>query len=583
MKSFGSVKEKAHEAYCTRSLLAWFGMAAIVALFGVFLLPSFVAGLVDPTREIAMNLFPSLLVKPFITVRTFYVCSVFAYVAVSCFILWCFTPVVRVRNRAYLLESLYSNNERAPVAGFDDMVKRTMGSTASEENEESREERLNVERMLLENIEPIEAYIKSMDSGQNVLVVEGAWGVGKTSNVLVAIDRLGDDGSSGIRYIYESAFKYNANIGEFKRDVLKALYDVLAEMKIYAHKPIEDVVDNITVSPAETLIGVLKSFMSTSSMPLTTDLVSMINDKYRRARDKRKLKIVIILDDLDRLQGEDILSTLAFLSVVRRLEFVKIILPLSLKTVGTALGGTNIPEPRQIIRKYLPEQNVVIIKSGVDVVERIALQKIKGTQKDSRSEGIYYCAAWAAVLMKLISDWLVRAADQIDWDGLYVHEGNGRLGGYKLPDKVNMDVGLRRVIERSIVDVNDALKRVNGGLRYTLGWPSGTSDLRRFENLVLKVQLRLRFSGEVQLVPATEYFDEDMYHDIVASWIFKFVEGNWEYLDINLRGVMDILNKYDFSGLSSNGAEQFAQVFNQLFPNTPIMPNDSIANNGGAA
>lgn len=298
------------------------------------------------------------------------------------------------------------------------------------------------------------------------------------------------------------------------------------------------------------------------------------NDKYRRTRDERKLKVIIVLDDLDRLQGEDILSTLAFLSIVRRLEFVKIILPLSLKTVGATLDSANVPEPRQFIQKYLPERSVVGIKSGMDVVERIVLQKIKGMQENPPSDGTEFCAAWAAMLVRKISGWLDERADSCGWDGRGASESSSALKrGFEFPERVKSDAGLCYVIEHSYSTVRDVMLRVERGLKYDLDRPGRGSDLRHFEDVILKVRKGL--SGSAKQYLALQ-FDENDYWDIVASWIFKFTEDHWEYLDISLRSMLDIVNDCNLVGLSLNKAEQFTQVFNQLFPNNQIIYDGAV-------
>lgn len=531
-----------------KPVFVFFAFLLCVMIITLVLLVPLSVGVADAVRAVVFYVMPGILDFGWVTYGYFYIVffSMWLMVAVVAGIIVARESIKPCRDAKYLCESLKSGDIRAPMVDFEQLVSRVIGGCSDSGC------RLRIRDLLAQNIEPIEEFLTGDSTDRKVLLVEGLWGSGKTTNVLVAINNMKEK-QPDIRYIYESVFKYSDNIVEFEKDALEALCDVMDEMKLKSGAMLTAMARNLDSDPLKTVASIFRENLMPSNKLLTSDLVYDINKRYDKVK-KKQFSVVLILDDLDRLQGDDMVRVLSFLSVVRRLRFVRIIIPVDLDAVVYALKRADVYEPGSFIKKYLPECAMVKVKSDYEIIEQIALRTIRGLQNRRVGSGVDFRAAWAAILMKLFSKKLRDNAVKHGWADLrFFWLAPADVVGVTMPDE--LDGASRNIMRFAGERVRHCLYE---GRRYDWGFDM-QNGVQYLEDVVLKTVQRS------EGFPVYQHFDVDAYDGLVASWVFEFASECWECSAICLRDVMETVNSCDLSVLSLGREEQFRQVFNQLF------------------
>lgn len=548
--------------FCGR--MVWY---VVVAFFGGLFLTPFAGGIADGLRGVLISIVPDVLSWEYATYGWFYIGFFVAYAI-------CATVVAvvmekhshhLVRDATYLCNSLRSDDPRLPSVSINQQVARILGTDEIALSGDLATFQSIVQNLVLENVTPILQWLNLQGSSSmsRVLVVGGVWGSGKTSSILMAVDSIDELRCGNMRYIYESAFKYCASVREFSQDILEALHEILMEMGIHTEEAISSIARNLDPDPLKTLEGVVKNNVFKSNKLLTSDLILQINQKYDSVKKRRRLRVVVILDDLDRLQGDELLSALSLLSILRRLKFVSIIVPVDLRAISYALARVSVYSPEDFIKKYLPEQESVEIKSDYEIIEQTALQFIMGKQEILPKDGTQYCAVWAAVLVKMVSARLHQNATNSEhpWN-----ENGLRWLGMPRGVDATFPAGMDDESIRIVRGVKRHLDRVflnmgPGSVSKKYKWELSkvaTGGVQRFRNFILAIS----YSNDALVFDKT--LSNEAYDDLIGSWIFDFARENWDDLSIALRELLDILNHCDLSGLSVEQGEQFSQVFDQL-------------------
>ncbi len=526
-----------------------------------FVLPEVIVKAADAMRSIIAYVCPSCL--QWVSYQIFYVMVfVMANIIVITTVIYCRRQhLPQIRNIYHLNKVMSQNRERSPAVDIDSLMERTLGSEICKKGGDDYDQ---VRGIVMENVSPIIDFLDGGCKYNNTLIVSAPWGAGKTTSTLVALNLRDISGQKIYRYVYESAFKYTDNTGEFGRDVTAAIFDVLAELNISSTEDFDNLLQNISFEPANFLQSIFKVFQQNPAA-LTTDLVSKINERYFKYIENSKnlpLDLTIVIDDLDRLQGEDAVNVLSLLSIIRRFSFVRIIIPVDPTTVSAQLGEAHIYQPEKFIQKYLPEQSTVELKSTAEIIEIIARQNIKGLQKKLPEGETGFCAAWAAIIIKLVSNRLNRTPGELgDRTFQWLNLDEGGYGRRPIPQDA-MSPRLWKILTALSENIdNQVLRKTNEyGKKYK--WlDSSPSDARKVEDFILKVLCR-------DSTRAMSDFTEDMYYDLIAPWIFSFAKEYWSDIDATLRDVLDIIHAHDFSNLDEDLGRQFKQVMAQLFPDS---------------
>ena len=462
------------------------------------------------------------------------------------------------RDYPYLKRALSSSDPRLPATRMDDLVRQVIGPNGTEEDAEQ------VTKIIEANVTSIQRRIKP-SSTEKVIIIEAPWGSGKTTSVLLAVEKLEEESPDRNRYIYESAFRYTKGTVEFTHKIVCALGDVLAELGMRdTRRIIEKLTSNLDTSPSQTLLNLLRTSIvpNADKVVMTTDLVAQINQRYSNA--KLDVTVYIIIDDLDRLLGHDIYKTLSLLSILRRLSFVKIIIPMEQDIVIQQLEHLHISKPDKFIQKYLPESATIRLETEYSIAEQLALQKLKSYRKSKFQNDTEACAAWAAILLKLFSE--ILQADSRNWDSSSTSSSTTAISG---------GAGRSKITESIIKSSN---KHVSITCNSTMDSTGRIYDRTIIDNYKAdefeEVFLRVKYTRTGE--PITTSFSEDAYNHLVATWVFRFAQQNWTELNIHVRDIMDIINSLDketLENLSDLQQEQFAQVFNQVFSNKKIQPD----------
>lgn len=523
-----------------------------------FVLPEAIVKAADAMRSIIAYVCPSCL--QWVSYQIFYVMVfVMANIIVITTVIYCRRQhLPQIRNIYHLNKVMSQNRERSPAVDIDSLMERTLGTEICKKGGDDYDQ---VRGIVMENVSPIIDFLDGGCKYNNTLIVSAPWGAGKTTSTLVALNLRDISDQKIYRYVYESAFKYTDNTGEFGRDVTAAIFDVLAELNISSTEDFDNLLQNISFEPANFLQSIFKVFQQNPAA-LTTDLVSKINERYFKYIENSKnlpLDLTIVIDDLDRLQGEDAVNVLSLLSIIRRFSFVRIIIPVDPTTVSAQLGEAHIYQPEKFIQKYLPEQSTVELKSTAEIIEIIARQNIKGLQKKLPEGETGFCAAWAAIIIKLVSNRLNRTPGELE-DSVFrwLNRENDIIQTIpqKLPSQPRRILNdISNNIDKSVANASDEYGRKYKWL------DSSPSDARKVEDFILKVLCQ---DGTRVMTD----FTEDMYYDLIAPWIFSFAKEYWSDIDATLRDVLDIIHAYDFSSLDEDLGKQFKQVMAQLFPDS---------------
>ena len=454
-------------------------------------------------------------------------------------------PSTEPRDVDYLRRTAENKNKNGYATRFDELVSRICGEGAT------ANDRKMVESMISETVEPIKTFLLSPCEDNNTLVVQGGWGTGKTTAVLVAIDQL--ESVASYRFVNESAFKYTRGIREFSKDIVSSIDTILRDEGIKVRAGLRGILSNLGSSPVDSLLKFVRVDEQTSDV-LTSEFVHSINSKYERR--KSNIKLVIILDDLDRLQGNDVIEALSLLSVLRRLCFVKIILPIDNEAVVAHLGSIGIHKPEVYIEKYLPERTAAEVKSNYRLIEKIALEKIRGVQPRefaNENPGTTFLPTWAAILVKMYADRMRKDAGKAG----VIRLGNWLMvgAGRTVPPEMQKDSSY-------IFEAPSALANTAGS-NPQLAWDNNGAGTVSFEDVIYALSAP---RGSM----LKDDFTQEAYVKYVASWVFQFADNRWQRLNMTPRGITEILQRYDFTGTFETEYEQFVHAYNVIFPDKQL-------------
>lgn len=462
-----------------------------------------------------------------------------------------FKPLDAKYDRKYLLDILSTSGKdgRLYTTSKEDLARKILGDKPEQGELDDIYSAINAQ------IKPIKDFLEDKPQDSSTLIVNSKWGTGKTTSVLIAINEI-QNIEHDDKFLYESVFRYSASMDEFVNDFLGTFSKVLYLLGLDTDKDIDALAKNYSVSPSETISNLLKSQDIKTNFSI--EIMARINNQYKD--NKCKKLIFVIIDDLDRLQGKEIIRVLSLLSLLRHLSFVRIIIPVDTSMVARILGASKIPDPERYIEKYLPEQTSVLIDFGYATAESVILTMIENGGTGADDVG---CAIWAAILVNMLADILRK-----ETNALADHRGDWLIEMYKGNPN---DVGW--VAYRILKSAPDFMKsRANGNLscaknkKIKYYWDPEYNSIQNFENIIHA----LRFSKDETAV--RNKFSQEEYETLIVPWIFEYAEKHWSEFGFTMRKVLDGFSKLkpvlDKMPKTAEGA--FAFSYNQFFPNKKI-------------
>jgi hypothetical protein len=193
-----------------------------------------------------------------------------------------------------------------------------------------------------------------------VLSVEGTWGSGKTTFVELLCQALEPEDVAIVKY--ESL--YYGNVSEATDIFIKDIFDEVQEKFGIKLGDGSSIAKNITPT-FELSNGLPKFTLGYKSSRAPTEVIKKkLESKLERLRGK----MVVIIDDIDRVPAKDVVHFLRIVRVLRELPNFIIILPIDRLVVEELLQSQSIINPKGYLQK--------IIDDSVDINPE------QGTSKD---------------------------------------------------------------------------------------------------------------------------------------------------------------------------------------------------------
>lgn len=532
--------------------------AAIIAFIItpiVFLvvISNFANALFDTIRSLISNTFPQILDCALMNK------AVYSWLIIAIWILFSIllgrsiynllNPETIQRDKKYILELFKNRGYGSPISTRIKLIEKIYGKSEIDEKVKQ-----SLDNLIDKNINPIKEFLE--ESGdKHVLCINGKWGSGKTTSLLIAINET----KKNNKYIYESAFKYSGSENEFIKDLLSTLNDTTLKMGMKNKDIINSLIKNLDSNPQKTVGNFIKNYKEIN-LP-SSELIYKLNCQYENLNNKEL--IYIIIDDMDRLQGKEIVNILAVLSILKNLVFVRIIIPADLDVVCKALDADKVVEPQRFIEKYLPSQMSIKLNSNYDMVEKILLDKIGhtgGTWKKASPDKVRptLAAIFIGMLAKKLED-ETRNYKSENKSVRYTWLSNAP-NPQELPDKINEP--LFQLLQTPLII------RAKESFRDKYVWNTNYNNITRFKDVIYAIKKRLGERGRsATYIPINELFSDEEYSDVIDSWIFDYMKKRWDIFGFTIRDALDIWESINQKEkLPKDKAEQFVYIFNQLFP-----------------
>lgn len=451
-----------------------------------------------------------------------------------------------IRDKKYIMSLFGYGYYGAPAPKRSILVENICGRVSDEDTKKF------VSGQIDRDVDKIKDFLNRKSDG-DVLGINSRWGSGKTTSVLIAINETRNDKN---RYIYESTFKYSNNIGEYISDILMNLKVTMREIGILKWLPyyrIDDLAKNLDSSIAKTFTNMIKTAFSPIS--LSTDIVCELNKRYHNSRCKKI--IYIIIDDLDRLTGKDLIPILSLLSILRRLIFVKVIIPADYDVLVRILEKNDVVDSQRFIEKYLPAQRMISLNSGYDLAIGIILRKLFHAQKKWDKDTYGAAPALAAIFLRLLANKL--KSETKDMDNVRYSWLPKNSADESVPKGMNE-------VTTQILRAPKILQKYCDDFWQKYSWRTYYNNISRFEDILVAMDKKM---GKTSM-RLLRVFEKEDYIEVINSWIFDYMRTRWEIFGFTIRDLLDILNSIDYSNLPKETTEQFVYVFNQLFPENKI-------------
>lgn len=462
-----------------------------------------------------------------------------------------FAPKRIIRDKKYILSLFENRSDSSPVPTRKKLIEKIYGEAKNVEDKDSYELIL---KSINENVEPIKAFLESPGK-ERIMCLNGGWGSGKTTALLIAINETKQEKN---RYIYEAALKYLGNTKELINDILGTLEDSLRELGVKIDSSVDLLIRNFDTKPDKMFMNFLKNRRSLAT--LSSELILRLNSEYKKAKCNKTIYITI--DDLDRLMGEDIIDVISFLSVLKNLNFVRIIIPADLNVVYAALDNYKVVDPPKFVAKYLPYSNCVNIQSECDMVERVLSSKLMYAQEKEQKPDFGVYPSIASIFIGMLAELMLNETRNMkNYRYRWLKSKN-----QELPTEP-MSENLSQLLRAPVI--------MSKNFDNSYGWFDYNNSIKKFQNIVCA--LNKKHGVRETPIPLNRLFDDSVYN-LIDNWIFPYMETRWNIFGFTVRDALNMLGKVKYNNLPVEPAEQFVYVFNQLFPNDRLEMNNERIN-----
>ncbi len=542
--------------YQTKSRLSIFSTLISFAIFGFCLIV--IAGFLRDFFGVIRNYTEAIISKtpecPTYTKSVFYLIAFLITIAVSFYIsiktYKHIFPKIIIRDKQYILSLFKDRGNKSPQPTRENLIRFIYGK-----GKINKQTRNTISELIDEGVAPISQYLNKRNDENNILCINSKWGSGKTTALLIAIN---ESEKSDNRYIYESAFKYSGNVGEFISDILKAINDVMVEVGIKKTKKLNSLINNVDDDPKVNLINFALNTAQNQNDLLSSDIILEINHQYQRSNIEAI--VYVIIDDLDRLQGADVVRILSLLSILRNLVFIRIIVPADLDVVGLSLEKYGVIDAHRFIEKYLPIRPSIQLRSSYKYAEKITLDMLFRAQKGWAEDNDGAYPAFAAILIGMLAKKMRELTISFknyryNWLALNI---------YQQPIEVdNADEELKQLLRTPAI----LSSKANSSERI-YNWDNRYNNIKKFQNIIYALT-REGKSGNMPFRIKDAFTDND-YINTIDSWLFNYMDTQWELFGFTIRDILDELSSISYRQLPQKPAEQFIYVFNQFFPDEKL-------------
>ncbi len=206
------------------------------------------------------------------------------------------------------------------------------------------------------------------------IAITGEWGSGKTTYLDILTKQLEErKGDVDLVIIRFQPWEW---VGE--KDIFRAFFDELSEALNDQNdrlvRDIKSYTQLILGKDEET--GLTEKFLQVFGLQPTPKTISECRKTINTTIEKYNKKIVVMIDDIDRLDGEEILKTLKLIRSVADFENTYYITALDYNHVVDSIADrVQIKEPEEYLNKFF-QQTIVLPANKKDLIKRMIVDTI---------------------------------------------------------------------------------------------------------------------------------------------------------------------------------------------------------------
>ena len=285
---------------------------------------------------------------------------------------------------------------------------------------------------------------KDKSSDGLTLNISGSWGIGKTSYANILVDKLKPG-----NLVINARSMFYGNFDEYINSFFGHLYKSLHKNFGIKLKDLKQLSKNVTVSLGAGLNFGFFSLSANHSRQIQFDksvssdeLLSKQSPLNNKLSALSPRKVIVILDDVDRLSPTELITLLRLIEVLKQLKNVIVIAVGDIRTMGDILESGGVPNPYSYARKVF-DHRIHLTRNLRDVenilhlmVQDIIQEKLNDAQKLAISEAYYFLVLrqiiqnirdLATVRIDSSSEELTRSTTGLFWT-LLNSAGDSKLG-----------------------------------------------------------------------------------------------------------------------------------------------------------
>jgi hypothetical protein len=178
-----------------------------------------------------------------------------------------------------------------------------------------------------------------------VMSVEGTWGSGKTTFINLALEKLAEENVVIVKY--DSLFYGNVSEATsiFISDIFKTIRNSFG-IELRENGIAKNISPKFEVGSG---LPKLSFDLKLDSRNPTELIKNSLADKLKKLNGK----VVVVIDDLDRVSANDVVHFLRIVRVLRELPNFIVILPIDKRALEDLLASINVASPRKYLEKII--------------------------------------------------------------------------------------------------------------------------------------------------------------------------------------------------------------------------------------